>query len=958
MFEFIVALFVVLVNGMLGFVIIYKGWKSVVRRHFFFTILSIVFWTLLNFIADYFAYINVNLEYSLYFARFTLLAGGVIVFAFSNFVDNFPRVQFRKSGTLINKIFILSFILIIFLSLSSQGLNNVEIVDGQVSLKYGNGYLFYVAFAIIVMTNAFYKLFFKYKKAIGLDKIKIQYIFFGTLIASFFGIVSNLIIPLLVEDSSASRYGPYFTVFLVAFSSYSIVKHRLLDIKLVISRSLIYGLLLSSVTLTLVFSTFISSQIFRGSEPSKIIVSILFSGVVVFGLDPLKRLLSRATDKIFFQAKINYVELTQNLSRVISVELDLQKLISDLEQGLVAGLKIKNSIILLRDQDNGKTTKFRSSMRRGQGRSALTLDNSSSLIQYVREHRHLSLLESLERKIEDTPDGPEKKKGEGSKAEFARLGVALVAPIFSEDHLVAVLTLGPKLSGDSFSDGDIQLINVLAPQIGSAIQKANLYEEVREFSEGLKVKVDDATKELRDRNVSLQTLQTITKDITRTLDFGKVVQNIANAVSTELGFLGAILVFLDDDGKTLRARAVTETSLTSKAMKLLPKKFTEYTTDMSVSSTANLGTQVISSGEICFTDTMTEVLCPPLPKPVVIMMQKVMGIRTMILVPIVSEERVIGVIEVGAKRKRDEISQREIETLQSMADELGVVARNITLFDRVRKTNDQLEVANKHLQELDRAKSEFVSIASHQLRTPMTGIMGYLSMMTQGDFGKVKPEHQKILTDLLSESQRMIRLINQFLNVSKIEAGKFTYTWKPTQFEDLVEHVVKEVEKPAADKGLKLSVKMPKKKLPIIQADMDKVEDVILNLLDNAIKYTAKGTITAIVSLDNDQVHFAVKDSGIGIKPQDANELFNKFVRGSGIAQIHPDGSGLGLFIAKSIVDAHGGKIWTESEGEGKGSTFQFTLPMKPPADVEPVVLNPAAHIVKPKDTLQTLKDE
>lgn len=947
--DIIIISFVILVNIALFLLLIRKPVK---KTNLFFSIvvLASILWAL----TILFTLLATLQNEIIFWSRMSFVFPVFIALALGLFASYFPL----KSNLFSKKVFyilsIIGFVEIIF-ALSPLVLNNV--VDGR--SIFGPLQKHYTILLLLIFTYSFYLLFDSKRRKLlsGLQRLQLRYIIFGIGISTVFAISINLLLPLF-SKIELRALGPVALLFFFCTTFYSIIRHRLLDVKLVISRSLVYGALLSITTSLFVFATFLSSLYFSDAVVPKNLSAFAIASLVVFGLDPLKRLLSRATDKIFFQAKINYVELTQNLSRVISVELDLQKLISDLEQGLVAGLKIKNSIILLRDQDNGQTKNFRASMRRGQGRSEVTLDNASPLIQFVREHRHLSLLESLERKIEDTPDGPEKQKEEGSKAEFERLGVALVAPIFSEDHLVAVLTLGPKLSGDSFSDGDIQLINVLAPQIGSAIQKANLYEEVREFSEGLKVKVDEATKELRDRNVSLQTLQTITKDITRTLDFGKVVQNIANAVATELGFLGAILVFLDDDGKTLRARAVTETPLTSKAMKLLPKKFTEYTTDIGTLSAANLGTQVISSGEIRFTDSMTEVLSPPIPKPIVVMMQKVMGIRTMILVPIVSEEKVIGVIEVGAKRKRQEISQREIETLQSMADELGVVARNITLFDRVRKTNDQLEVANKHLQELDRAKSEFVSIASHQLRTPMTGIMGYLSMMTQGDFGKIKPEHQKILTDLLSESQRMIRLINQFLNVSKIEAGKFTYTWKPTQFEDLVEHVVKEIEKPAADKGLKLSVKMPKKKLPIIQADMDKIEDVILNLLDNAIKYTAKGTITATVSLDNDQVHFAVKDSGIGIKPQDATELFNKFVRGSGIAQIHPDGSGLGLFIAKSIVDAHGGKIWTESEGEGKGSTFQFTLPMKPPADAEPVTLNPAAHIVKPKDTLKTLKDE
>lgn len=941
-----------LASLLLGFFVVLRKPRKPTNIVFAIMCFAAALWVITNGIVD----ISRNYTNALFWGRMTILGPLFIPSSFLLLSRFFPDNKYvvKKYEWYIYFIPIVISLPFLF---TRYNISDVNFENDIVTVTPGGLYIFLAVYLIIYFIVGSTILLKKYKKATGIKKIQIRYFFLGIIVTAAFGTIVNLLLPLLGINVLQS-IGSYSTIFLVSFIAYSIVRHRLLDVKLLVTRSLVYGVLLSLVALSFVFATFISAQYFSETTASRFGISFFVATLIVYGIEPIKRILSAATDKIFFQAKIDYTKLLQSLSSVISLELNLQKLLDDLEKGLIQGLKVKSSLILLRDQDNGQTRKFRATTENGASRQEVVIDNDSQLIQFVREHQHLSLLEALERKIEDTPEGPSREKEEASRAEFERLGVALVAPIFSENHLVAVLTLGPKLSGDSFSNEDTQLIDVLAPQIGSAIQKASLYEEVRAFSEGLKVKVDEATHELRDRNVSLQTLQNITKEITRTLDFNKVVQNIANAVATELGFLGAILVFLDDDGKTLRARAVTETPLTKKAIQLLPKPFHEYTTQFDPNHAYNLGAEVIRSGEIQYSDSMAAVISPPVPKLLVATMQKLMGIRTMILVPIVSEEKVIGVIEVGAKRKREQISASEIETLKSMADELGVVARNITLFDKVRKTNDQLEVANAHLKELDRAKSEFVSIASHQLRTPMTGIMGYLSMMTQGDFGKIKPEHQKILTDLLSESQRMIRLINQFLNVSKIEAGKFTYSWKATQLEDLVTRVVKEVEKPAADKGLKLTIKMPKTKLPMIQADADKVEDVILNLLDNAIKYTAKGTVTASVGLDNGNVHFAVKDSGIGIKPKDATELFNKFVRGSGIAQIHPDGSGLGLFIAKSIIDAHGGKIWVESAGEGKGSTFQFTLPLTPPAGLEAPALNPAAHIVKPKGDVATLKNE
>ena len=942
-FSFIFATTVisVIVSILLGLLVLKRLNKDQTKITFVLLNFSIALWAT----ANYFS-VSVEPAESLKWIRLVLFFAAPQVLFLFLFVRTFPqkKIQLQKRNF---AFLVLYTVFVMVLTLTPAVFESIEIKGESISTIPGPGI---PLFALLVFGTLFGSILTAIKKlrhSEGIERTQWRFINLGLVTwVLLLGLV--FILNAFFGISTFVTLSPLFSLIFLGSTFYTIVRHQLLDVRLVITRSIIYAVLLTVVAFSFIFIAFLSGHVFDSTNISRYVISFLVAAMIVFGLDPLKRFLSRVTDKIFFKAKVDYAKLLQRLSGIVSVELDLQKLIDELERGLIQGLKVKSSLILLRDQDNGQTTKFRATTEHEVQKIEVMLDNASPLVQFVRERRHLSLLESLERRIEDTPEGSAKQKEEQSRAEFERIGAALVAPIFSEDHLVAILTLGPKLSGDSFSNDDIQLIDVLAPQIGSAIQKANLYEEVRQFGESLKVKVEEATAELQERNVSLQTLQTITKDITRTLDFGKVVQNIANAVSTELGFLGAILVFLDDDGKTLRARAVTETSLTKKAIKLLPKPFTEYATDYTQLQSANLGVEVIRTGGIRFTESMAEVISPPIPKPIVFAMQKLMGIKTMILVPIVSEERVIGVIEVGAKRKREEISRREIETLQSMADELGVVARNITLFDRVRKTNDQLEVANKHLQELDRAKSEFVSIASHQLRTPMTGIMGYLSMMTQGDFGAIKPEHQKILVDLLSESQRMIRLINLFLNVSKIEAGKFTYTRKPTQLTDLVAHEVKEIEKAAADKGLKLTVKSPKTSLPLIQADADKLEDVILNLLDNAIKYTAKGTVTATVSQADGMVRFAVKDSGIGIKPTDAPELFNKFVRGSGIAQIHPDGSGLGLFIAKSIIDAHGGRIWAESEGEGQGSTFQFTLPINPPAE-ETSGHDAAAHVTSAK---------
>lgn len=552
------------------------------------------------------------------------------------------------------------------------------------------------------------------------------------------------------------------------------------------------------------------------------------------------------------------------------------------------------------------------------------------MVKHLKERRRPSILEILERKLDDARDPAERRQLEQSHQVFEQTQAAVIAPVMAQNRLNALLVLGPKLSGESFGNEDLQLIAVLGPQIGSAIQKANLYEEVRAFGERLKRKVEEATAELRERNVSLLTLQQITKDVTRTLDFNRVVQNIADSVTKQLGYVGAVLVFVDDDGKTVRARAITNTPLTNKALKLLPKPFTEYTTNLENPKDKNIAHEVIRTGDVRFSEDFAEVVSPPVPAALARAIQRLVGVKTIVVIPIVSEEKTIGVIEIGLKKAQETISARELETMQSVADQLGIVYRNLQLFEQVQQANLELGDANRHLQQLDQAKSEFVSVASHQLRTPMTGIMGYLSMLTSGDFGPIKVEHTRILKNLLFESQRMIRLINLFLNVSKIEAGKLEIHPVPTDLRPHLEAWLGEVKKLAEDKGLRLTFETPAKPLPKVLADTDKLHEVVINLIDNAIKYTSKGSVTLSAEAGPAEVTVTVTDTGLGIDPVDAPELFRKFIRGSGIARIHPDGSGLGLFIAKRMVEGHRGRIWVESAGLGRGARFHFTLPIVP----------------------------
>lgn len=270
------------------------------------------------------------------------------------------------------------------------------------------------------------------------------------------------------------------------------------------------------------------------------------------------------------------------------------------------------------------------------------------------------------------------------------------------------------------------------------------------------------------------------------------------------------------------------------------------------------------------------------------------------------------------------------------------VFREIRQKEELAKLSEQLEDANEQLKRLDETKSEFVSIASHQLRTPLTVIKGYISMLEEGSFGKIPVKQQSPLEKIFESSNRLIELVENLLSVSRIESGRMKYNFEPTQFEDLAASVVEEM-KPAADKKkLKLTYVAPSAPLPKINIDAEKLRQVMMNLVDNAVKYSKEGWVRVETKLDDGKnnsnvtkpsIVFAVTDSGLGVRLEDQKRLFQKFIRGQGSALVHTQGTGLGLYVGRIMVEAHNGNIWVESQGEGKGSTFAFSIPLPPKTD-------------------------
>jgi PAS domain S-box-containing protein len=229
---------------------------------------------------------------------------------------------------------------------------------------------------------------------------------------------------------------------------------------------------------------------------------------------------------------------------------------------------------------------------------------------------------------------------------------------------------------------------------------------------------------------------------------------------------------------------------------------------------------------------------------------------------------------------------------------------------------------------MEKMKTEFVSITAHQLRTPLSAIKWTMNMMLDGDLGPVPEGQRDFLQKTYQSNERMIRLVNDLLNVTRIEEGRFLYDLKPQNIIELTEKIISPLKELAEKKGLKFIFEKASTKVPPIYVDQERFGIALQNLVDNAIHYTMRGRVLVSTAYDGqkEEFYFMIKDDGIGIPSEQQKRVFSRFFRAPNAIKTETEGTGLGLFIAKNIVEAHGGKIWFESE-EGKGASFYIMVP-------------------------------
>jgi signal transduction histidine kinase len=297
------------------------------------------------------------------------------------------------------------------------------------------------------------------------------------------------------------------------------------------------------------------------------------------------------------------------------------------------------------------------------------------------------------------------------------------------------------------------------------------------------------------------------------------------------------------------------------------------------------------------------------------------GYRSLLAVPLVSEDEVVGALVVN-RRAAGAFADRTVQALRTFATQSALAIQNARLFQEIEIKSRELEVANQH-------KSEFLASVSHELRTPLNAIIGFSEVMLERMFGDINDKQEEYLNDILSSGRHLLSLINDILDLAKIEAGRMELEASDFHLPQAIDNALVLIRERALRRGITLEPWIDPQ-LGEIKADERKVKQVLVNLLSNAVKFTPEGgRIDVRAVLADGMAEISVADTGVGIAPEDQEAVFEEFRQvGTDYARKH-EGTGLGLSLARKFVELHGGRIWVKSQ-LGEGATFTFTIPVRP----------------------------
>ena len=428
-------------------------------------------------------------------------------------------------------------------------------------------------------------------------------------------------------------------------------------------------------------------------------------------------------------------------------------------------------------------------------------------------------------------------------------------------------------------------------------------EKLEEYSQTLEQRVDARTRELARSVEELKALGEVSQAVSSTLDPETVLTSIVrHAVQLSKTDAGTIYEFDEDEHVFVpRINYGVSNEFIAAIRKSRP-----YVGDKSVIGQASVKRAP---------EQVQDIMKMPYPIPFV----RKAGFRALLALPLLREDRLIGGLVVRRK-EAGEFPPPVVDLLQTFAAQSVIAIHNARLFREIEQKGRELEIANKH-------KSEFLANMSHELRTPLNAILGYTELILDNIYGNVPGKIQEVLKRLEKSGRHLLSLINDVLDLSKIEAGQISLSLNEYSMLEVIQTAFTSLEALASEKNLNLKVDVSKD-IPTGKGDEQRISQVILNLVGNAIKFTNEGEIKAEANVADQTFLVSISDSGPGLAEADQKKIFEEFHQVDSSSTRKKGGTGLGLTISKKIVDMHGGRIWVDST-LGKGSTFRFTLPVR-----------------------------
>jgi signal transduction histidine kinase len=462
-----------------------------------------------------------------------------------------------------------------------------------------------------------------------------------------------------------------------------------------------------------------------------------------------------------------------------------------------------------------------------------------------------------------------------------------------EDNGVGAIVVGRREPG-RFSDAEVELLKTFADQAVIAIENVRLFKELQARTQALTRSVGE-----------LRALGEVGQAISSTLDLQTVLSTIVTR-ATQLSSTDAGVIYEYDESREVFVPRATEhlEAEIVETMLATPVRKGE-------GATGRLG-------EVQEPIQVPDVSAAPAESRVRGALVRA-GYQALLAVPLVSEGHLLGGLTV-IRKTTGTFAPEVIELLRTFATQSALAIQNARLFREIAEKSRELEAASRH-------KSEFLANMSHELRTPLNAIIGFSEVLAEGMFGEVNEKQTEYLNDILESGRHLLSLINDILDLSKIEAGRMELEATDFDLPSAIENALILVRERAGRRGITLGWEIDER-LGTIHADERKVKQVLLNLLSNALKFTPEGgRIDVRAGLRDDVAEISVTDTGVGIAPEDQEAVFEEF-RQVGTASKKVEGTGLGLALSRKFMELHGGKIWVKSQ-VGAGATFTFTLPLK-----------------------------